>query len=64
MFAREGYPLLLGMTALAVLAFATALRFRSWPVWLLAFALTVGAIYTAWYSRNASVALLAELPRA
>lgn len=44
MFARDGYPFMLGATALAAVAFAIALRMRSWPVWLLAFALTVLAL--------------------
>ena len=44
MFARDGFPFMLGATALAALAFAFALRMRSWPLWLLAFALTVLAL--------------------
>ena len=43
-FARDGYQLMFGATALAALAFAFALRMRSWPLWLLAFALTVLAL--------------------
>ncbi len=44
MFARDGFPFMLGATVLAALAFALALRMRSWPLWLLAFALTVLAL--------------------
>ena len=44
MFARDGFPFMLGATALAALTFAFALRMRSWPLWLLAFALTVLAL--------------------
>ncbi|MES2525408.1 MAG: hypothetical protein V4617_22145 [Gemmatimonadota bacterium] len=51
MFAREGYPYLLGAAAAAALVFAIALRARSWSLWLLAFALTVGTLGTAWVFR-------------
>ena len=56
MFAREGYPLMLGSAALAVLLFAAALRLRSGPLGLLAFAATIAALASAWSVR--------ELPRA
>ena len=56
MFAREGYPLMLGTAALALVLFAAALRLRSWPLWLLAFAATIAALGIAWSFR--------ELPRA
>jgi hypothetical protein len=56
MFAREGYPLMLATAAFALVLFAVALRLRSWPVWLLAFAATVAALGIAWSFR--------ELPRA
>lgn len=52
MFLREGYPYLLGIGAAAALMFALALRARSWPLWLLAFALTVGTLGTAWVFRT------------
>ena len=51
-FAREGYPLLLGATGFAVLIFAAALRFRSWPLWLAGFALTLVALSVAWIYRS------------
>ena len=52
MFAREGYPFMIGAAALAALTFAAALRMRSWPLWLLAFALTVIALWVAWFFRD------------
>jgi len=52
MFAREGYPLLLSATGLAVLTFAAALRFRSWPMWLAGFVLTLVALSVAWVYRT------------
>lgn len=52
MFAREGYPFMMGALALAALAYVGALRMRSWPLWLLAFTLTVIALWVAWFFRN------------
>ncbi len=52
MFAREGYPLFVGATALAVVAFALALRVRSWPLWLVAFFFLVAAVVIAWFFRG------------
>jgi phosphatidylserine decarboxylase len=52
MFAREGYPFILGAVTSAAALFATALRFRSWPLWLGAFVLTVLALWVAWFFRN------------
>jgi phosphatidylserine decarboxylase len=52
MFAREGYPFILGATGLAVALFVLALRLRSWPLWLLAFVVTVLAIWVAWFFRD------------
>jgi phosphatidylserine decarboxylase len=52
MFAREGYPFIIGAAALAALTFAAALRLRSWPLWLAAFVLTVLALWVAWFFRN------------
>jgi uncharacterized membrane protein AbrB (regulator of aidB expression) len=56
MFAREGYPLMLGTAAFAVVLFALALRARSWPLWLLAFVVTIVALGLAWSLRNLSPA--------
>lgn len=52
MFAREGYPFILGAAALAALAFVMALRLRSWPLWLVAMVLTIVALCVAWFFRN------------
>ncbi len=52
MFAREGYPFMIGAFALAALAFAGALRMRSWPLWVLAILLTVIGLWVAWFFRN------------
>ena len=51
MFAREGYPLLLGAVGLATLTFAAALRLRSWPWWLAGYVLTLVALMVAWVYR-------------
>lgn len=51
MFLREGLPAILGVTALALLLFGAALRFRSWPLWLTGFAANVVAIWVAWFFR-------------
>ncbi len=52
MFAREGYPFILGALALAIVGFLLALRLRSWWIWLLAFALTLVMLWVAWFFRN------------
>lgn len=52
MFAREGYPFIIGAAALAALLFAAALRMRSWPLWLAAFLVTVIALWVAWFFRD------------
>ena len=56
---REGAPLMLGTVALGVVLFALALRMRSWPLWLLAFAALVAALWMAWLSRGATLTELA-----
>jgi phosphatidylserine decarboxylase len=52
MFAREGYPFILGAALLAAIAYMFALRLRSWPLWLLAFVLTIIALWVAWFFRD------------
>ncbi len=52
MIVREGYPLVTGALLLAVMAYGGALRARSWPLWLLAFLLTVLTLWVAWFFRN------------
>lgn len=55
MFAREGYPFILGAAAFAAVAFAMALRLRSWPLWLTALTLTIVALGVAWSFRSPAV---------
>ena len=51
-FAKEGL-LFIGIAALlAVAAFAAALTRRSWPLWLLAFAVTLVALWVAYFFRD------------
>lgn len=50
--AREGIPFILIAAALAVGTFGLALMRRSWPLWLLAFLLTVIALWVAWFFRD------------
>ncbi|MGV3707900.1 MAG: hypothetical protein ACO1Q7_03600 [Gemmatimonas sp.] len=52
MFDREGYLYIFGATLLAAVAFAMALRLRSWPLWLVALAITIGALLVAWSFRT------------
>jgi phosphatidylserine decarboxylase len=52
MFAREGYPFILGAAAVAALLFTLALRQRSWGLWLAAFVVLVLALWVAWFFRN------------
>ena len=51
-FAREGYPFMLIAAALAVAGYAIALGRRSWPFWLLAFVLTILALWVAYFFRD------------
>jgi len=51
--ASEGYPFVLGAGALAVIAFVLALRLRSWPLWLAAYAMVLLAILAGWLFRDA-----------
>jgi phosphatidylserine decarboxylase len=50
--AREGLPFILIAAALAVGGFGLALMRRSWPLWLLAFLLTVVALWVAYFFRD------------
>ena len=50
--AREGIPFILIAAALAVGTFGLALMRRSWPLWLLAFLLTIIALWVAWFFRD------------
>lgn len=51
-FAREGIPFILIALALAAAAMAGALVRRSWPLWLLAFVLTLLVLWVAYFFRD------------
>ncbi|MHB1862387.1 MAG: phosphatidylserine decarboxylase family protein [Gemmatimonadaceae bacterium] len=51
-FAREGVPFIAGAAAIAAGAYALALNRRSWPLWALAFVLTVIALWVAYFFRD------------
>jgi len=51
-FAREGLSFILIAALVAVGAFGVALSRRSWPLWLLAFLLTVVALWVAYFFRD------------
>ena len=51
-FAREGIPFIIAAAIVAVLAFVVALATRSWPAWLLAFLLTLIALWVAYFFRD------------
>ncbi len=52
MFVREGIPFMLGSALVAAAVFVAALRFRSWPLWLAAFALTILSLCVSWTFRE------------
>ena len=51
-FAREGLILIAAAAAIAAGAFAAAVWRRSWPLWLVAFALVVIALWVAYFFRD------------
>ena len=51
-FAREGLAFIVMAALLALGAFGAALARRSWPLWLLAFVLTVVALWVAYFFRD------------
>jgi phosphatidylserine decarboxylase len=51
-FAREGLVFILIAALIAAAAYAAALTRRSWPLWLLAFALTLIALWVAYFFRD------------
>ena len=51
-FAREGLIFIVIAMLVAAAAFAAALGRRSWPLWLLAFVLTVLALWVAYFFRD------------
>jgi len=51
-FAREGWAFIVAATLIAAAAFGVALAKRSWPLWLVAFALTIIALWVASFFRD------------
>jgi phosphatidylserine decarboxylase len=51
-FAREGLSFILISALIAASVFGVALAKRSWPLWLLAFALTLIALWVAYFFRD------------
>ena len=51
-FAREGWSFIIVSALIAAGAFGVALARRSWPLWLLAFALTLIALWVAYFFRD------------
>jgi phosphatidylserine decarboxylase len=51
-FAREGLSFIAIAALVAVGAFGVALARRSWPLWLLAFSLTIVALWVAYFFRD------------
>ena len=51
-FAREGLVFIVVAVLLATAGYALALSRRSWPLWLLAFGLTIVALWVAWFFRD------------
>jgi phosphatidylserine decarboxylase len=51
-FAREGLPFILIALALTAAGYTAALMRRSWPLWLLAFVLTLLTLWVAYFFRD------------
>jgi phosphatidylserine decarboxylase len=51
-FAREGWAFIVTATLIAAAAFGVALAKRSWPLWLVAFGLTIIALWVASFFRD------------
>jgi phosphatidylserine decarboxylase len=51
-FAREGLVFIITAALIAAAAYTAALTRRSWPLWLLAFALTLIALWVAYFFRD------------
>ena len=51
-FAREGLAFIVVAALIAAAAYAAALTRRSWPLWLLAFMLTLVALWVAYFFRD------------
>ena len=48
-FAREGLPLIAIAALVTAGTYALALNRRSWPLWLIAFALTIASLWIAYF---------------
>ena len=48
-FAREGLPLIAIAALVTAGTYALALNRRSWPLWLVAFALTIASLWIAYF---------------
>jgi len=53
-FAREGIAFIIIAALTAAAAYTAALTRRSWPLWLLAFTLTLVALWVAYFFRDPS----------
>ena len=53
-FAREGLVFIAVAALIAMGTYALALNRRSWPLWLLAFVLTLVALWVAYFFRDPS----------
>src|SRR5688572_19551517 len=51
-FAREGLAFIIVAALIAAAAYTAALQRRSWPLWLLAFLLTLIALWVAYFFRD------------
>ena len=51
-FAREGFTYIVIAALVAAGMYAAALNRRSWALWLVAFALTIGALGVAYFFRD------------
>jgi phosphatidylserine decarboxylase len=51
-FAREGWPFIGIGIAAVLIAFFFAVQFRSWPLWIVAFLVTVVALWCAYFFRD------------
>ena len=51
-FAREGLPFIVGAAIVAAAGYLLAIERRSWPLWLVAFLLTLVALWVAYFFRD------------
>ena len=51
-FAREGYPFIIGSIVFTAILYAAAVRFRLWPLWLVAVVFTIVALWVAYFFRD------------